>query len=357
MARIGIPFAAYCIGPEDHPDVQISRLVCREMGWEYWHMPLPDDWAEEGPKWFETALHRGEGHLSVFQLAGVLKVQYDRSRIHSVHVTGGGVDEWRYHPYGSKVLIPSIYSRLDFDEILDTWILSQIPLTALSQDRTNEVRAELRDHFTRLSSKYAEMGVLAQRDYIFIRHRHPTNAGAYLSVETGLQRAVLPFCFKDLENFCFSLNHSWRIKYQFRFVRNLLEKGNPHLANIRTANGGPAIPIRVTNLQMFGPLWRHLIDHFSVKVSQKLFGKPVSIWPGHPHNKYPLPAWKSAWLRWAVEENLITPKKMRSGALYNTAALSEIVEQELAGNHLAGEFLDRAITLEMALRVMGTGIE
>ena len=357
MAKMGIPFVAYCLGPEDHPDVQISRLVCREMGWEYQHMPLPGDWAQEGPKWFETALHRGEGHLNVLQLAGVLKAQYDRSRIHSVHVTGGGVDEWRYHPYGSKVLIPGLYSRLDMDEIMDTRILSQIPLAALSRDRTDEVRAELGDNFTKLSSKYAEMGVLTQRDCIFIRHRHITNGGAYLSAEAGLQRGVLPFCFKDLESFCFSLNHSWRIKYQFYFIRNLLENGNPQLANIRTVIGGPATPIRVSNLDKFGPLWRHLINHFFNKASRKLFRKPISIWPDHPHSEYPLPDWKIAWLDWAVAENLLTPGKMISGALYNTPALAAIVDQGLAGNHQTGEFLDRVITLEMALRVVGIVVE
>ncbi len=67
MAQVGIPFTAYCVGPADHPDVVVSRLVCQEMGWEYRHMPLPDDWAEEQYAWFEKALHKGDAHLNVFQ--------------------------------------------------------------------------------------------------------------------------------------------------------------------------------------------------------------------------------------------------------------------------------------------------
>ena len=108
---------------------------------------------------------------------------------------------------------------------------------------------------------------------------------------------------------------------------------------------------------MFGPLWRHLIVHFYEKVSHKLLGKPVSIWPGHPHNEYPLPAWKSGWLRWAVEENLITPKKMRSALCITLPRSSEIVEPELAGNHQTGEFLDRVITVKMALSTIGASVD
>ena len=70
MAKIGIPFTAYCVGTEEHPDVQVSRLICKEMGWEYQHMPLPKDWGLSEHSWFETALHKGDGSLKCIPNGG-----------------------------------------------------------------------------------------------------------------------------------------------------------------------------------------------------------------------------------------------------------------------------------------------
>jgi hypothetical protein len=357
MAQSGIPFVAYCVGQAEHPDVQVSRRICQEMSWEYQHMFLPDGWQQEQCEWFETAVHRGDGHLSAVQLASILKGSNERSRSYQVHISGTGADEWRYHVYGSKTFVYSHKSSVNYDDILDSRVFFPIPITAMRQDRTIEARAELIGHLRRLESRCADEDVLTRTDVIFLRHRHPIHGGAYLSAESGTLRALMPFCLKELESLCLSLNHRWRIIYHYSFVRNLLEMGNPQLANIRTAKGDPAAPIRLANLHRFGLLWIFLADLLICKVSRNLLGKQLSFRSPSLYPEYPLPAWKTAWLRWSAAGNLLTPDKMRSGSLYNAPVLGEMVAQGLAGHHRTGEFLDRVITVEMALRAAESSLD
>jgi hypothetical protein len=70
-----------------------------------------------------------------------------------------------------------------------------------------------------------------------------------------------------------------------------------------------------------------------------------------------MPDWKKAWINWAISEKLLDPDQMRSGALYNPAGLKNLTEQALAGVVQQDEFLERVVTMEMALRAAGTGIE
>ncbi len=109
-----------------------------------------------------------------------------------------------------------------------------------------------------------------------------------MSATAGIMRALMPFCFKELESFGFSLNNNWRLIYHYGFVRNLLEKGNPRLANIRTAKGEPAIPIRVTNLHKFGPLWKYLGNLVIMKASRNLIGRQIVLSRNHHAVGYPL---------------------------------------------------------------------
>jgi asparagine synthetase B (glutamine-hydrolysing) len=357
LDKARIPFTAYCIGPDGHPDVEVSRLVGKTMGWEYRHMPLPDGWAEEATSRFDAALGKGDGLLNIFQLAGVLRGAQERSHSFFVSITGMGVDEWRWHILGSNILIPAAFSRVDYDHLIDAKIMDDIPSHAMRHNRAIEARNEIKEHFTRSIASYRDSAKVTQIDIAWIRWRHPIHVGAYMSAQAGIMRSLTPFCFKELENYGLSVNHQWRIKYDFRFVRNLMERGNPRLANIFTVNGAPAMPIQLTNLHRFGSLWIDLADLMLGKVSMKIIGKRLSIREPQHYPTYPLPAWKAAWLRWAAAEDLLTPEKMRSSELFNPPVLAELVAQGLAGSHSYSEFLDRVITVEMALRATGASVE
>ena len=170
-------------------------------------------------------------------------------------------------------------------------------------------------------------------------------------------RSVIPFCFKELVNFGFSMNHQWRIRYHSLFVSSLMEKENSRLAHIGTEKGGPFIPIRLTNLHKFIPLTIYLADHMLVKLSSKYLGKHISLRKLHHYPNYPKPEWKVAWLRWVVAEGLLKPEKMLSGEFYNPERLAELINLGLVGKQTFNEFLDRVVTIEMALRATGAELE
>ena len=357
LAKSGIPFTAYCVGRRGHPDVEISRLIAKEMGWDYRHLKLPDIWGQDQINWIERAVQRGDGQLNVVQLASSLRMSHERSRFHPVHVTGSGVDEWRYHVFGSKTLLYTARTKVNFDDILNSRILYSIPISAMGRDRSVEVRNELLRHLIQLETELKDKDVLKRTDIMFVRHRHPTNGGAYLSAESGIGNAILPFCFKELESFCFSMKHTWRLAYHYGFIRNLIEKGCLSLADIRTVAGGPAAPIRLSNAKKFLPLAKNLTNHFTQKARHKLLGRSI-VKKFVPNNfGSPKATWNETWLNWAISEKLLDPSNMHSGTLYNPVGLKSLIEQTLTGTANSGEFLELVISVEMALRDTNTAVK
>ena len=356
MAKIGIPFTAYCVGPDDHPDVQISQLICQEMGWEYQHMPMPDNWHHEQLNWLEAALQKGDARLSVSGLASVLYGQQLRSAIYKVNVGGLGADEWREAAYLSTYLC-NWGKTYAYCRLVDAGILSSIPPSILRMDREKLVRDELIAYIAKVASSYSEFPNVIKGNAMFINYRYPSHGGAYMSATAGIIRALNPVCFKESVNFALSLNYKWRLNYHYRFVRALLERENPHLANIETAKGGPAIPMRVTNLRKFWPLWKPILNRNVKKFSYRLFGRPVKLWEQPHYAEYPLPSWRTSLLNHARSEGLLNPSEMHSGALYNAKVLHTLVGQAERNHSEHSEFLDRVITIEMALRAVGTGID
>jgi hypothetical protein len=215
----------------------------------------------------------------------------------------------------------------------------------------------LKEHLAKLASKVAELPKIARADFVYLRHRHPTHGGAFFSAETGEMRSIIPFCSKEAETFGFSLDYKWRLNYHHLFVRTLLERENPRLANLRTEKGGPAIPIRITNIHRFWPLWKKILNRAGEKVSLKLTGKQFSILPQPHSDEYPLPAWRSAFIRNAQMTGLIKSEDMLTKTLYNSKQLQDLIEQVDLNHFKHGEFLDRVVTLEMAMRAVGTGID
>ncbi len=179
-----------------------------------------------------------------------------------------------------------------------------------------------------------------------------------MSAAAGDMRYLIPLCFKEPITFAFSLNYKWKLPYHYRFVRTILERENPRIANTMTTNKGPAIPIRVINVHKFGPFWKSLTNRFTRKVSRKLLGKPIVIWSEKSsYAEYPLPAWREGWLNFAAERDLLKPPYMHSGALYNTDELLTLVSQAKTQDFKYEEFLGRVITVEMAMRAVGTSVE
>lgn len=356
LAKTGIPFVANCVGPAANQDVEISKLISQAMNWEYQHISLPDDWEQEQCAWFETALHKGDAHLNVLQLAGVLWGHQHRSTLSKTHVLGLGGENWRGFYWPGELLNIGRTPITTYDYILAK-LINSVPISILRNDWTEEIRQALTEYFENVVSKYAEFPNTVKLDSLYLFHRHPTHSGAYLSAAVGMVRSVIPLCFKEPTTFAFSLAYKWKLPNSYHFVRVLMERENPRLANIMTTSGGPAVPMRLTNSYKFWPFWKSTTNRATRKFSKKLIGKSIKLWSEKSNYvAYPLPAWRKGWLNFAIAKGLLNPTDMCSESLYDAAKLQSLVQQVEAEDFKYTEFLGRVITLEMALRTVGTSI-
>ena len=356
MAKLGIPFITYCVGPSGNPDVRISKLISREMGWNYRHFTLPDEWEPEQYAWFETALCKGDGNVGVLSLASVLRGHLERSAMCKAHVLGLGGEDWRGYYWLRELHHIGRTCQVNYQALLDRIFAYSIPASTLRKDRTREVCDDLRRYIEQLTSRDPELPNTVKLDTYSIRS-HTAHGGAFLSAASGIMRSLIPLCFKEPTNFALSLNYKWKLPYHHHFFRVLLERMSAQVANITTEKGGPAVPMRVTNLPRFWPLYKQFLNQAVQRGSCKLFRKPITLWPRPNYPSYPLPAWQAALLKYASAQGFAKPSTMYSGALYNAGPLGDLISQANTEGFKHGDFLDRLITVEMALRTVGVGVE
>ena len=96
------------------------------------------------------------------------------------------------------------------------------------------------------------------------------------------------------------------------------------------------------------------MDHFLQKSKKNLLRRMNKANPRKYGSNRSSISRKKKWLEWAVSDDLLNPSKMFSGELYNSTNLSEIISHERLGSINAEEFLQRVVTIEMALRQTNT---
>ncbi len=178
-------------------------------------------------------------------------------------------------------------------------------------------------------------------------------SGATISTVMSLQRAVAPLDFKEGIACVLSVNYKWRL--HSHLFRMIFERINPTLANIETADGGPAFPMRLTNLYRFTPYWLDMGEKLIWGMGRKFLGR--SLWykrDGGPQGAaYPIGQWRRDTLSQLEDEALLVPAKMYSGSLYDTDHLQTLLAEAQTDNPNEA-LLSRILTIEMALRAVGT---
>ena len=350
------PFMTYCMGPDTHPDVVLSGRISEQMGWEYVHTQLSERWDPGDDAWFGRALGSGDGRATVLRLAVTLRGFNQRNSVVKTNLMGVGGENWRGYCWQIEKNNIGKSSTLNYPALLTNVFSPPIPLAVMRYDCTADVRQELSDFIHQLCAPYADLPNTAQIDRFEIS-RDSGHGGAYISAVSGLQRSLAPLCFKALINFAFSLNYRWKYPRQTTFIRSFLERENKCLAEIDTTTGGPAIPIRISNVQKFWPLWKGMAGRAVSIGSQKVLGKPIHFLAEAHQPEYPLPAWRKAFYTFARSEGMLNPASMRSGGLYKHTEFNTFVENALLDPISASEFIERVISVEMAMRAVGSVIE
>jgi hypothetical protein len=356
ISKLNLPFITYCMGPANATDVQISQKISQEMKWEYVHTQLPAQWCPDQFEIFNTALGCSDGRASLLRVSVTLRGFLERNKTIRTNVMGVGGENWRGLSWQIEKGNIGKTSNVNCDALLNNIFPSRYPIDIMRFDRTKAVRQELYDFIRELWIPYSEYPNSVKIDR-FEMSRDSGHGGAYLSSVSGIQRSMAPLCFKEVVDFAFSLNYRWKLPRYHLFVRQLMERENHRLASLATTTGGPAYPIRIENFPRFWPLWKNMANRAVAIGSKKLLGKTVQIWPSTPEAGYPLTTWREVFHRYARSEGMLSFDTMYSAGLYKRNEFNALVEQDTPDPNHPSEFLDRVISVEMAMRGVGSPIE
>ena len=348
LRRAGIPFKVNFVGPSEHPDVRIARTIVDKMEWEYQHFELPKSWPTECPHYLNDALGMGDAHLNVLLLARPLWANRQRAGQFTTLLNGLGGEMWRgaiWWPERSNLGKSDI---VHYDRQL--WsLMHPIPDSILRSDPADHVRDEIISQFRSVGERYSGSLNTFKLDCLWT-YRETAHVGAWGSFLSGVLRSIPPLFSKDIVTHVISLNYRWKIKNQL--VRHMLEKYSPVLANVEVEGRGPAIPQRVTNFYRFIPSKIGFYKRAANKLGEIIIGK--SLWPTGSYTGYSRAEWRREILRFAEAEGLFHPSQMYSGNLYDSGQLRSLLLQAQTERFQYDEFLGRIMTVEMALRSVGT---
>ncbi len=351
MDDCGLPFKGNCQGPEDSPDIRISSYIAKNLGWDYQQFTLPEDWGEKRAESLFRALGKGDGHLDVFKLTSVLWNQDQRALEYSTPVWGLGGEVWRGTIWKQEFWNIGITPIVNYDRLVDYRLIGSVDKTILSDaSKVGWIREELKSLLKTVGDRYADAPNTVKLDCIFA-FKTTGHTGSHISAVMGLQRAIVPLFFKEGITFAISTHYKWR--NHSRLVRHLIEKMNPILANFGTTDGGPALPMRLTNLHKFKPYWMQIGKQLVRKTSRKLIGRNLLPAPRSEFDSYPITRWRQTTLDYIAQDSLLNYDQMHSARLYDARSFTDFVERARTEEFAQETFLSRVLTLEMALRSVG----
>jgi hypothetical protein len=351
MNHCGLPFKASCQGPVASPDVRISSHIAQRLGWDYQHNMLPDDWGRERYEKLSRALGKGDGHLDVFKLSGVLWDQDQRALEYDTSIWGLGGELWRGFFWRQELLNVGRSPTVNYDRLVDYRMMHPVEHTVFGDaGRVKWIREELKSLLKSIGDRYADSPNTVKLDCIYA-YKNTGHTGAHISAVIGQQRVVAPLFLKGSMMCAISTHFKWR--NHSRLVRLLMEKVNPVLASVETTSGGPALPMRATNLHKFKPYWSLIGRQLVRKASHALLGRSLLPALRDEFATYPLTRWRQDTLDCLEQGNILDHAHMHSARLYDAEGLADFLKQARTEEFGQETFLSRILTVEMALRSVG----
>lgn len=349
-----IPFKSYCHGPLDSKDVRIAAQISQAMGWEHEYFALPEDWGTQRLNWFDQVLGQTDGQLDVIKMSRTIREQTIKAQQLGLSLWGYGGELYRGVYWKHEFWRTGITSQVDYERLMDYRVIpSDCSILKGGAHWKGALRTEIKNRLHRIGEQQSDWLNTVKLDMIgtaLEQHACGTTIAAVL----GQQRVILPFDFKENISRIFSINYKWRT--HGRMFRSILERINPRLAGIETADGGPALPMRFTNFYRFVPYWLDTGEKLLWKMGYKTLGKP--LWrqrnAGLSGRAYPTRQWLQDTVSGLNQRSLLDQDQMLSSALYDQKwmqGLGSAQVTSLTGEALLGRFL----ALEMALRSIGNG--
>ena len=348
-----IPFKTYSHGPKDSKDVRIAELISQEMGWEYQYFALPEDWGTQKINWFDQVLGQTDGHLDVIKMSRTIREQTIKARQLGSSLWGYGGELYRGVYWKHEFFRTGITSQVDYDRLMDFRVIpSDSSILGEGTHWKGALRSEIKSRLQKVGEQQPDWLNTVKLDMIGTAlEKHI--CGTTIASVLGQQRVILPFDFKENIKRIFSINYKWRT--HGRMFRLILSRINPRLAEMETADGGPALPMRFSNFYRFAPYWLDTGEKLLWRLGYKAMGKP--LWrqrnAGPSGRSYPTGKWLLDTLTGLSKQGLLDQSKMQSGALYDQKWLQGLRSHPQAESQAGEALLGRVLALEMALRSIG----
>ncbi|NJN92864.1 MAG: hypothetical protein HC875_01605, partial [Anaerolineales bacterium] len=290
------------------------------------------------------------------KLSRILYEQTLKAEQYPVSLWGYGGETYRGYYWKQEFLNAGKTSKVDYDSLLAYRIIAtDYPILAGYTTWLKTTREQLKTRLMAVGEQQTDWPNTVKLDVIS-KFLEINSSGATISAVMGAQRIITPLDFKEGLNCGLSVNYKWRT--QGRLFRLILERLNRPLADMETADGGPAAPLRLTNVHKFAPYWLNMGEKLLWGVSRKIAGR--SLWrkrdAGPMGTAYPLNRWLRETLAGLEDENWLIPAKMYSAALYDPERLQTLLTQAQSDNFRYEGLLSRILTIEMALRRVGTSL-
>jgi hypothetical protein len=293
--------------------------------------------------------------LDVLKLARTIREQIIKSGQMGVSLWGYGGEVYRGYYWKQEFWRAGVTTQVDYERLLD------FRLRSLDADILDDgsrwkgvVRDALRSEFQAVAERELDWPNTVKLDLIGLRLERQICGGTVAAV-LGQQRVLLPFYFKENMSRAISVDYRWRT--HSRLFRRLLERIKPKLAGIETADGGPALPMRLSNAYLFIPYWLDASEKLAWKIGFKYLGKP--LWTkrnlGQDGKAYPTGRWLQETISQLMTEDILLPEKMRSANLYKNLELNNLLGSPISWNPAREALISRIIAVEMAMRLVGTG--
>lgn len=350
-----LPFKTYCHGPLDSRDVRIAKHISQVMGWEYEYFPLPDDWGHQRLEWLPWAAKQTDCELDVVKMSRTIREQTLKAKQMNVSLWGYGGEIYRGIYWKQEFFSTGVTPRVNYDQLLNLR-LHPLDVTVLTdgQNWNKAARDALDAEFRTIGERQPDWPNTVKLDLIGLRLERQACGGTIAAV-LGQQRVPLPFNFRENLRRAISVNYRWR-KHS-RLFRKLLERINPELAGIEIADGGPALPIRLSNAYRFIPYWLDTGEKLAWTVTVKYLGKP--LWRkrnlGQDGRIYPYERWYQETVTQLLENEILLPEKMCSARLYQPIQLKKLLDVTQPWSSARETLLSRIIAVELAMRLVGTG--
>jgi asparagine synthetase B (glutamine-hydrolysing) len=351
-----ISFKTYCHGPSDSRDVRLAAAISQHLGWEHEYFTLPAEWGYQRVDWLPRALGQTDGHMNVLKISRIIREQTIKAEQMKVSLWGYGGEIYRGYYWKQEFWKTGKTSSVDYERLLDFRIIPSDASILQGKERWQHIiREAKKNRLQAIGEQHPDLLNTVKLDLIGqYLERH--SGGNTIAGVLGQQRVLLPYYSKDSISQILSTNYQWRM--HSRIFRHILERINPTLAGIETADGGPALPMRLANIHKFIPYWMDTGEKLLWRYGYKFLKKSIrNRRDAGPFGKaYPIGMWLQETITQLRDQELLIPNKMHSGNLYDENQLQALLDGSLRESQDGDTMIGRILTIELAMRAVGTSI-